>query len=74
MDDELFNTADEHCTPQIKRHDLRFRPPEERAPQLAPQQSSVSRPDYDDFLRRCVPCEPCIMRVVALCCRCECMA
>ena len=53
MDEEVFNTADEQCTPQIGRTPLKFRPPEQRAPSLAPQGSSVSRPDYDDFLRRC---------------------
>lgn len=52
MDDEVFNTVDELSTPAPPARGVAFKPPDKREASLAPA-SSVSRPDFDDSLRRC---------------------
>ena len=46
----IFNTSREACTPTIKR--VLYRNPEDRASLSVAPPSSITRPNYEDILRR----------------------
>lgn len=47
---QVFNTSKESCTPSITR--VLYRNPEDRAPLSVAPPSSITRPNYEDILKR----------------------
>jgi hypothetical protein len=50
--DEVFRPSYETFTPSVNDHRIEYRTPDQRVPAAVAPPSSVSRPNYDDALRR----------------------